>query len=186
MEPTLRTTDLLEIMPYNDRPVRVGDVVFFLPPESEQCIVHRVIEVTPEGIRTRGDNNTSADPFLLKPVNIIGQVIAAWQGQQRRHIRGGWRGRLVAELWRWFRLAIRSGYPLLRRYFRGDRIIRWVRLCVSCVWKPRIIVFQADAEYSAKLLLGTRIIGHYTRTQQTWHIHQPYRLLIDGRALPIL
>ncbi len=42
MEPTLHAADVLEIIPYDNRPIRAGDVIFFLPSESEQRIDHRV------------------------------------------------------------------------------------------------------------------------------------------------
>lgn len=184
MEPTLHAMDVLEIMPYNDRPVLVGDVIFFRPPENDQFIVHRIIAVTSESIQTRGDNNCIADPFHLKSEHIVGQVVAAWQGQHRRRIWGGRRGRLVAELWRWLRPASRRGYALLRRYVKGEQAIRWLRTFARRLWDPRILVFQTSTGYSAKLLLGTRVIGHYSRSYQAWRIHQPFRLLIDRRTLP--
>jgi hypothetical protein len=46
MNPTLRAPEIMEIVPYGDRPVRVGDVVFFLPPGSDQPVVHRAIRAT--------------------------------------------------------------------------------------------------------------------------------------------
>ena len=67
MNPTLREPEIMEIMPYDGRPVRVGDVVFFLPPEADQPVVHRIVRVTPAGISTLGDNNTREDAFLLQP-----------------------------------------------------------------------------------------------------------------------
>ena len=35
MNPTLREPEIMEIMPYDNRPLRVGDVAFFLPPEAD-------------------------------------------------------------------------------------------------------------------------------------------------------
>lgn len=52
MNPTLREPEIMEIMPYKNRPLRVGDVAFFLPPESVQPVVHRIIRLTPAGIST--------------------------------------------------------------------------------------------------------------------------------------
>ena len=88
MNPTLREPEIMEIMPYAGRPLRVGDVAFFLSPEADQPVVHRIVRVTPAGISTRGDNNTRADTFLLQSKDIKGQVVAAWRGQKRRNIAG--------------------------------------------------------------------------------------------------
>src|SRR5665647_1678306 len=101
MNPTLREPEIIEIMPYDSRPLRVGDVAFFLSPEADQLVVHRVVRVTPAGISTIGDNNTQEDALLLQPKNIKGQVVAAWRGQKRRKITGGLRGRLTGRWLRW-------------------------------------------------------------------------------------
>ena len=61
MNPTLREPEIMEIVPCGSRPLRVGDVVFFLPPGSDRPVVHRVVRVTPAGISTRGDNNSRED-----------------------------------------------------------------------------------------------------------------------------
>ena len=84
MNPTLREPEIMGIMPYDSRPLCVGDVVFFLPSGADQPVVHRIIRVAPAGISTRGDNNTQDDAFLLQPKRIKGQVVAAWRGQKRR------------------------------------------------------------------------------------------------------
>ena len=88
MNPTLREPEIMEIMPYDSRPLRVGDVAFFLPPEADQPVVHRIVRVTPAGISTLGDNNTQEDAFLLQPKSIKGQVVAAWRGQKAAEDRG--------------------------------------------------------------------------------------------------
>ena len=38
MNPTLREPEMMEVLPYDSRPLRVGDVAFFLPPEAEQPV----------------------------------------------------------------------------------------------------------------------------------------------------
>jgi hypothetical protein len=103
MHPTLREPEVMEIAPYNNRPLQVGDVIFFTPPTQSQAVVHRVIQVTPAGIRSQGDNSSQPDNYLLQPANIAGQVVAAWRGQQRRQIVGGWQGRLARRWLQWRR-----------------------------------------------------------------------------------
>lgn len=70
MNPTLVEPELIEIEPYYERPVRVGDVVFFTPPGEQALIVHRVVRLTAAGIRTRGDHNARDDAELLEPADI--------------------------------------------------------------------------------------------------------------------
>ena len=61
MNPTLSERDLLEIVPYGERPVRAGDVLFFLSPLGDKHVVHRAVCVTSKGIQTHGDNNRQRD-----------------------------------------------------------------------------------------------------------------------------
>lgn len=45
---------------------------------DDKMITHRVVDVSEEGIRTKGDNNNVQDAYYLQPENIRGEVIAVW------------------------------------------------------------------------------------------------------------
>jgi len=50
--------------------LRVGDVITFDPPPAvrdDGLVTHRIVGVEAGGFRTRGDNETSADPWVLRP-----------------------------------------------------------------------------------------------------------------------
>jgi SynChlorMet cassette protein ScmC len=184
MNPTLREPEIMEIMPYDNRPIRVGDVAFFLSPEADQSVVHRVVRVTPAGISTLGDNNTQEDTFFLHPKNIKGQVVAAWRGQERRKIAGGYQGRLTNRWFRWRRVLDRGVSPLLHPLYRALshwRLIAWV---LPAPFRPRVVVFHARGLDQFQLLLGKRIIGRYDDQRHQWQIQRPFQLFVDGRALP--
>jgi len=99
MNPVLREPDLLEVKPYDGRQINRGDVIYFLSPINKRGVVHRVIRISPEGIETRGDNNGQADPYLLKPGEVIGQVVRAQRGSHRRRIYGGRQYMVCIKLW---------------------------------------------------------------------------------------
>lgn len=184
MNPTLREPELMEILPYNGQRVKVGDVVLFRPPGGERSIVHRVVQVTTTGIRTRGDNSSRNDPYLSRPGDIVGRVSAAWRGRRRRRILGGKAGRWVSRSTRW-RLALDHGAcqllaPLYHMLIRWGTARRWLppRL------RPRVVAFQVDGWRQLQLLLGGRVVGHYDAGRGAWRIQRPYRLLVDESALP--
>ena len=184
MNPTLREPEIMEIMPYDSMPLRVGDVVFFLPPETDHLVVHRIICVTPAGISTLGDNNTQEDTLLLQPKSIKGQVVAAWRGQKRRKIAGGYQGWLTGRWLQWRRtldhglsLLLHPLYQVLSRW----GLIAWV---LPASFRPRVVVFHARGQDQLQLLLGHRIIGRYDDQRQLWQIQRPFRLFVDERALP--
>jgi hypothetical protein len=184
MNPTLREPEIMEIMPYGSTPLRVGDVVFFLPPETDHLVVHRIIRVTPAGISTLGDNNTQEDTLLLQPKSIKGQVVAAWRGQKRRKIEGGYQGRLTSR-WLHCRRTLDHGLSLLLhplyQALSHWGLIAWV---LPASFRPRVVVFHARGRDQFQLLLGQHIIGRYDEQRQLWQIQRPFQLFVDERALP--
>ncbi len=184
MNPTLREPEIMEIMPYDKRPLRVGDVAFFLPPEADQPVVHRIIRVTPAGISTLGDNNTQEDTLLLQPKSIKGRVVAAWRGQKRRKIAGGYQGRLTSRWLHWRRVLNRGASPLLHPLYQALSHWRLIARVLPAPFRPRVVVFQAQGRDQFQLLLGHRIIGRYDDHRHQWQIQRPFHLFVDGRALP--
>lgn len=189
MWPTLREPDMLEIVPYGGRPVRVGDVVFFTPPEGDRSVVHRVVRVTPPGatpggIRTRGDNNSQDDAHLLQSTDITGRVVAAWRGQRRRKIAGGRAGWLASYLFRWRGVLDRRVSQLLHAPYRA--LARWgiVRRLLPACLRPRVVEFRVGGQSQLQLLLGKRVAGRYDARRRQWHIQRPFRLFVDESVLP--
>jgi SynChlorMet cassette protein ScmC len=186
MNPTLREPDLLEVETCDNRQVRPGDVIYFWPPGGEREVVHRVVQVTSGGIRTRGDNNSQEDPYLLQPTDIIGQVVAAQRGVQRRRIAGGRWGVLVGTVCRPWRLANRGLSRLLHSAYRAlAGAGRWRRLLPAGLW-PHVYLFRTRNQSMLKLLIGGHIIGQYDIREEQWRIRRPFRLFVNEAALPVL
>jgi len=180
MHPTLSEHDLLEIEPYGSRPVRRGDVIFFIPPQGETPVVHRVVQVTTEGIRTKGDNSNRVDSWLICPGDVIGRVVWATRGKRRRLIYGGTAGFMwslgIRELKRvekclsvFYHLLTRSG--LLRRL-------------VPIHTRMRIVTLPHKGGRALKLFLGHWVIGNYKPGMPYWQIRRPFRLFVDVNSLP--
>ncbi|MGB3186743.1 MAG: signal peptidase I [Ornithinimicrobium sp.] len=72
MEPTLSTGDLAVL--YRAEEYQVGDIVAFEIPEGG-TVIHRVIEVGPDGHRFQGDNRDFHDPWVLDGSEILGREI---------------------------------------------------------------------------------------------------------------
>lgn len=74
-EDALETGNIIIIrkVPYDD--IIVGDIVVYFSAMSNIHIVHRVIEILPDGeLVTKGDANPSADPETVNPENYRGLV----------------------------------------------------------------------------------------------------------------
>ena len=183
MNPTLREPEMMEIVPYDNRPLRVGDVVFFLSPQKNQPVVHRIARLTTAGISTRGDNNTQEDTFLLQPKDIKGQVVAAWHGRKRREIAGGLHGRLTNRWLRWQRVLDRGFSNLLSPLYHALSHRGVIVGLLPVPFQPRVVVFHAQGREQFQLLLGQRIIGRYDDQQHQWQIKRPFRLFVNERVL---
>lgn len=184
MNPTLREPEILEIRPYGNRPLRVGDVVSFWSPERHQTVVHRIVRFTPEGMVTRGDNNHRDDAFVLQPEDITGRVVAAWQGRKNRAIAGGRRGRLIGRLIPWKRLLDRPLSYLLHSFYQTLTPWKFLTTLLPVGLRPKIVVFQNKGIGRPCILLGRRVIGRYDDRRQQWRIRRPFRLIVDVHKLP--
>jgi len=184
MTPTLRPLDLLEVMPYGERAVQVGDVVAFLPTENKLHVVHRVIEISGQGIRTLGDNNIYDDPRLLQPSDIAGRVIAAWRGQKRRKVYGGLVGRLLARTVRNTSALDRSISSILHPAYHALARLGVLRAILPHSLRPRVVRFGNPGQASMMLLFLGRAIGRYDVDRRRWVIRRPFKLFVDESVLP--
>ena len=184
MNPTLTARDLLEIASFtNDRQPKVGDVILFLPPQLDYPVVHRIVGISPRGIRTRGDNSSYADPWYLKNENIYGRVVGAGSGNRQHKIAGGLSGRLIGRYCRIRRLSMARIVNLLRPVYRslcsGGILNRLIPVRLS----PRLVTFTSGSNTSHKLLLGRKVVGTYDPIQEQWQIRHPYRVLVNKSFL---
>jgi hypothetical protein len=186
MHPTLCEPDVLEIAPYEGRRPCAGDVVYFGAPGGGREIVHRVVAVTPQGVRTRGDNCSADDVFLLQPVDIIGQVVAARRGAARRTIAGGRRGQIACHAAHVRCAMDQVGVRGLRGAYRALGRTSILRRLLPPRLRPRVVEFRARYQLHLKLMMGSRLVGRYDFRAERWIIQRPLRLLVDERDLPHL
>ena len=184
MNPTLRRQDLLEITTYQERTPEVGDVAFFLPPNNNDYIVHRIVSAGPEGFLTRGDNSNDIDPWVLNEKDVCGRVVAAHQGNKRRKIAGGFIGRVTGLSCRVRRKTNGLTLKVLSPAYRSLCTRGFLHWLIPVRFTPQVATFRSDANASHKLLLGRQVIGSYDETLLKWQIRRPYRILIDESSLP--
>ncbi|MFC1830354.1 hypothetical protein ACFL0O_12190 [Thermodesulfobacteriota bacterium] len=184
MNPILCDLDLLKVVPYKEGRIRIGDVVLFFPPGEEEAVVHRIVRISPKGIRTRGDNSLCNDPWQLKPSTIAGKVVAVRQGAKQRKITGGRAGLVVA---RWARLVRAFDQKIswllhpIYHYLSRSGIMHRI---LPSRWKIRTVIFKANGHNHTRLLLGERVVGRYNIRHGRWQIQRPFRLFVDETSLP--
>jgi hypothetical protein len=184
MNPTLRAGDRLKFTHCDGEKIRRGDVVVFIPPGGDSKIVHRVISVNSDGIRTRGDNCNQADDWVLRRESILGRVVAAQMNNRRRRIFGGPLGRLFAVTVRIIR-AIDSpvSYLLRPAYNELAKVSIFTRLLPARM-RPRVISLNRGSVKELQLLMGRRVIGRWLPGRTGWSIRRPFRLFVEEETLP--
>lgn len=90
MEPDISTGDVVLLRSLRGQAPRRGDVVVVPVPADVQRrlrypdrLVHRVIEVTPHHVRTKGDNLEDPDPFTVRPGDVQDRVLTVVPGAGR-------------------------------------------------------------------------------------------------------
>lgn len=73
MEPKFYPGDIVITKHKNKTDIQVNDIVTYRDNDGI-IITHRIIEETPEGYITKGDNNNVEDADILTKENIIGEV----------------------------------------------------------------------------------------------------------------
>jgi signal peptidase len=184
MNPLFKSGDRLKIISHHQDKIRVGDVVVFYSPEDETKVVHRVVSVSSNGIKTRGDNCDTVDPWILSPDHIIGRVVSAQRGKRRQRVFGGSVGQL-------FGVAFRTIHALDARISSRFRPA-YDRLALTGIFsrwlpsrmRPRVISFKRDAGTELQLVIGRRVIGKWLEGKSGWNIRRPFRLFVDEKSLP--
>jgi signal peptidase I len=74
MSPFIRNNDLITLAPLANQPIRTGDVVAFIHPNSKQLIIHRVVGTRKGQFRLKGDNTMTGDG-LIPACLILGKVV---------------------------------------------------------------------------------------------------------------
>jgi len=187
MNPTFKDADILEIMPYDERKIRCGDVITFMPLNGEFSITHRVISISEKGIRTLGDNNSNIDEGYIQPKNILGRVVKARRNYKKLYVYNGTTGRIYAIIIRSIRrikirlrpvrMPVRFIYLLLCRS-------GLFRKCIPSETEFKIFSFSRPKGIELQLYWGRRIIGRLAPGSSHWHIKVPFRLFIDVASLP--
>lgn len=77
MTGTVNKGDLILMTSVGD--VEVGDIVMFHPPQFPYPVTHRVYEITPFGIRTKGDARNEPDGWLIKEENILARAVIIFE-----------------------------------------------------------------------------------------------------------
>jgi signal peptidase I len=184
MNPILKAGDGLHVMPYGNRKIRIGDIVVFPHPEGSHNVVHRVVAVGSQGVRTSGDNNINIDPWVLHSEDIVGRVVLAQRKDRRLPIHSGATGVIiVVALWPIRKVLVtisRILHPVYHRLAGSGIFKKYMRFFP----KTRVLSFNKPVGTELQLVMGNRVIGRRVPGSHKWQIVRPFRLFVDETSLP--
>jgi signal peptidase len=73
MLPTLEKGDLVVVR--GGQEIKLGDIVIYDSPIYKYPIIHRVVSISDQGVTTKGDNNSVADPWVTPLKKIHGTAL---------------------------------------------------------------------------------------------------------------
>jgi hypothetical protein len=184
MNPTLKAGDLLHLAQYGDSDIRNGDVIIFRPDGMTNAVTHRVVSIDGECVRTRGDNNDGADPWIITREQVLGRVVAASRDGRSRSVHGGMPGRIQGNLSTLRRSTRKKLYRLAQPTYR--RISAWgVFRWLARRMETRIVSFKRPGlPPELHLQMAGRVIGRLLPGEERWRIKPPFRLLVNEDTLP--
>jgi len=184
MSPVLKATDIIYVSLCKSDQIRRGDVIVFSPPDSNDMVVHRVVSISDQGLRTRGDNNNDGDPWFINPDRIVGRVFQRQMGNRRLTIYGGTTGLLYASAIRFFcnidSIISSFLHPAYHRLAQTDLFRRWLPDKIHI----RVLSFNRSDGMEFQLLMAGHVIGRLLPGKNEWFIRRPFRLFVNEASLP--
>ncbi|MCK4983481.1 MAG: signal peptidase I [Victivallaceae bacterium] len=183
MKPTLKSGDAFTLKHYDYKTeLRVGDIIVYPHPENPVDVVHRVIKIKPDGVITRGDNNSKVDPYLIKFADIRGVVTAVRRGSKTIHLSGGTRGIIRHKLMltrRLFMPYLTYPFSVISSLLAASRIFNFVHPFL----KIKIIMVERNEHTEEIIQVKNKVVGKRLSKNETWEIKFPYKLFINNEKL---
>jgi len=183
MTPTLRSGDafILEQCDYQTE-LRVGDVIVYQHPQKTMDIVHRIIKIKPDGVITRGDNNSKVDPYLVKFPDVKGVVKSLKRANRTIMVSGGTRGIIRHKLMlirRLIKPPILYPFSLISKLIEKSRIFNFIHPLL----KTKIIMFKHNDDTEEIVQVGNKVVGKRLGKNKPWEIKFPYKWFINKKKL---
>lgn len=160
--------------------IQIGDVITYRHPLKETEVVHRIIEICGNTIKTQGDNNEYQDNYELTFKDIQGKVTSLK------------RKKIVIEI-----LNGPQGIKYLKKLRRKQKINSFFvdnlrplyNIIAKTGWFYGLLKFQClkfNGPYGDELQLMRKgcFLGRKNPQNQNWEISFPYRLFVDEKKLP--
>jgi len=163
--------------------IKKGDLIIFgrEADENSDFIVHRVADIAPDGLITRGDNCRDRDIGLVSEEKIIGRVIRFDRRGEIHQARNGWLGVIRAKVLHG-RIHIARG---VKFFFRTPYLLIRNFGILKKFWHPEIEIIHLntpDGSLDKYVHRGLSVAIHWIGNNR-WYLKRPYDFII-GPQLP--
>ena len=173
MLPTFKPGEVLYARP-DIRTIQPGDVIIY--EQGGLRVVHRVIDLEDDGVKTRGDANPCVDEDIISFEQIYGVVEKAGNWDRMRKIKGGRFAAIRAETrWRWGGF-IGQLRPVIGAPYRWIKSRRWL----TKFWHPTVLkvrLMSSDGEV-VKYIVGGKTVAAFDLSSGHFTCRRPYDLII--------
>ncbi|MDD1778648.1 MAG: S26 family signal peptidase [Candidatus Helarchaeota archaeon] len=185
MYPTLVDLDIIQFSPYQNTPIRRGDVIVFKRQDGPDCIIiHRVIAISPDGsIRTQGDNCRTTDSWTLRPSEVLGVVTSAQRGDRFIRILRGNIGYQIFLIRRIIAETVITSKNIAKHPNQWISAIMLPSRIISQFLTYKVVTFSGSNRSETLLFLGPVCIGWLPIDKGVWEIKPLYRIFIDPHQL---
>lgn len=145
---------LVITQPASTENVHKGDLIAFHPPQRSTTYTHRVANISPDGLSTKGDINAANDPWVVPMSNLEGRAVAVIPA-------AGWAIRklpplLLATVLLWF-----LGSLTFRGRYRAAYLLAGVPIAFSILclfFKPFVAIADLGRD-AVRGVLSARVVS---------------------------
>lgn len=172
MSGTFRPGDIIHwAVMNNSSELHPGDVVVYKNPVNETMVVHRVIDIQNDGIRTAGDHSPEPDQCKINHADLLGKAVTYDRDGRTCSVRHGFIG-----LARRYRLLGLKNIKLSLRNITSavTPFISWNR-CRPSIKK---VCFSSPNGRTYKYLWKRKVIAVSVPSRQIWQCRFPFSLFL--------
>lgn len=184
MKPTLQTYDIIQFSPSEAANIRIGDIVaLHFSDNPEKKIIHRVISIRKDRVRTQGDNCAMPDPWIDRD-QILGRVTRISRNGIEYPVNRGPHQFMSVIYFRTRNWAFSEASLILKYPYERIASSHILSKYTTKFFLHSVRQIRPNFPRELHIQVGHVVIAHYREGMPGWKIRPPFRILIDESKMP--